>query len=64
MNERRQILELIESGEINVEEGVRRLELLAETAAAPKPPPAPRPALVRWLWQGAFWIGVALLAWG
>ncbi|HEY72015.1 MAG TPA: hypothetical protein G4N99_01930 [Thermoflexia bacterium] len=64
MNEQRQILELIESGGINVEEGVRRLEALAETAAAPKLPPAPRPALVRWLWQGMFWIGVALLAWG
>jgi hypothetical protein len=24
----------------------------------------PRPALVRWLWQGAFWIGIALLAGG
>lgn len=64
MDERLQILELIETGEISVEEGARRLEALTETAASPLPAPAPRPALVRWLWQAAFWIGVALMAWG
>jgi hypothetical protein len=69
MEERLQILELIEAGEISVEEGARRLDALAEAAEAPKAPetPAPptgpvvRPALVRWLWQTVFWTGVALL---
>jgi len=62
MDERLQILELIEAGEISVEEGVRRLESPTETDASSEP--APRPALLRWLWQAVFWIGVALMAWG
>ncbi len=70
MSERLRILELIEAGEINAEEGARRLEALTEVIDPPKPPPSPkppdvpRPALVRWLWQGAFWTGIALLAGG
>ncbi len=64
MGKQLQILELIETGEIGVEEGVRQLEALTETVESPALVSAPRPALVRWLWQGAFWIGVALLAWG
>ena len=73
MSEKLQILELIEAGEIDAEEGVRRLENLAvvietgETGETPKPseaPDVPRPALVQWVWQGAFWTGIALLAIG
>ena len=69
MDERMRILELIESGEISAEEGARRLEALTESGEAPEPlaapaAPVPRPALVRWLWQGAFWTGVALMAGG
>ena len=62
MEERLQILTLIENGTISVAEGVRRLEATAETDAPPAP--AHRPALVRWLWQAAFWPGVALLTGG
>jgi hypothetical protein len=69
MDERLQILEWIEAGEISVEEGARRLDALAEAAESsetPTPPAAPvvRPALVRWLWQTVFWTGVALLVGG
>ena len=63
MSERLRILELIEAGEINVEEGARRLEALAGGAKTPYIP-APRPRLVRWLWQAALGIGIAMLAWG
>jgi hypothetical protein len=66
MDERMRILESIEAGEISAQEGARRLEALVEGAEAPAPAasPAPRPALVRWLWQGAFWTGMALMAGG
>jgi len=71
MEGRLQILQLIEQGEISVEEGARRLEALAgaselaEAAAAPPAPEAPaRPAWVRWLWQVVFWPAVLLLALG
>lgn len=72
MDERLQILELIEAGEISVEEGARRLDALAEAAEVPETPETPptpagpvvRPALVRWLWQTVFWTGVALLVGG
>ena len=71
MEGRLQILELIEQGEISVEEGARRLEALAgapeivEAAAAPHGPEAPpRPAWVRWLWQVVFWPAVLLLVLG
>jgi hypothetical protein len=69
MSERLQILELIEAGEISVEEGARRLDALMESPAVsetPRTPPTPviRPALVRWLWQTVFWTGVALLVGG
>ena len=63
MSERLRILELIEAGEINVEEGARRLESLAGGAETPDIP-APRSRLVRWLWQAALGIGIAMLAWG
>lgn len=72
MEERRRILELIESGQINVEEGVRRLEALGETAAPPPPEPhvsephAPvaRPLMVRVIAQVVFWTGVIVLIGG
>ncbi len=63
MSERLRILELIETGEISAEEGARRLEALAGGGKAPDTP-APRPRLVRWLWQAALWIGIAMIAWG
>lgn len=63
MSERLRILELIEAGEINVEEGARQLETLAGEAETPDTP-APCPRLVRWLWQAALWIGIAMIAWG
>ena len=62
MEERLQILELVENGAISVVEGARRLEATMETTAPPSP--AHRPVLARWLWQAAFWPGVALLAGG
>ena len=60
------VLELIEAGEISVEEGARRLEALAEEAATPAAAgaPVPRPALVRVLWHVVFWSGVALMTVG
>ena len=71
MEQRLRVLELIEAGEISVEEGVRRLEVLVEVsetpvASAPAGPAASiaRPALVQWLWQAVFWTGVALVAGG
>ena len=64
MEERLQILELIEGGEISAEEGARRLEALASEALDTSPAPVTRPALVRWLWQVTFGVGVALTAWG
>ncbi|MBN1955212.1 MAG: hypothetical protein JW900_09210 [Anaerolineae bacterium] len=74
MSEKREILELIEAGEISVEEGVRRLEMLAggpqpePEAPHVSPPPSRqqvvRPGLVRLIWQLAFWLGVVLLTGG
>ena len=69
MDERLHILELIEAGEISVEEGARRLDALAQPPEPPEPAappaaPAARPAWVRWLWQPVCWTGVALLAGG
>lgn len=66
MDERYRILELIETGEISVEEGARRLETLAQPPEPSEPAAAPvtRPAWVQWLWQPVLWIGVALVAWG
>ncbi len=63
MGERLRILELIEAGEIGVEEGARRLEVLAG-AAKPVDTPVVRPALVRIVWQAVFWSGVAMMAGG
>jgi hypothetical protein len=80
MSERLTVLELIESGQISVEEALRRLEALdraadaggAEPRGAPrtsegvaKPAPAPtRPRFVRVVWQIVFAAGVAVLAGG
>jgi len=69
MAERLRILELIEAGEISVNEGARRLEALAQEAEAPETPearatPVARPALVRVLWQAVFWSGVTLVVGG
>ncbi len=72
MDDRMRILEKIEAGELDVEEGARRLEALIEASEAigpSEPPdasasPIPRPTLVRWLWQIVFWTGVGLMAAG
>jgi hypothetical protein len=69
IEERLRILELIEAGEIDVEEGARRLEALVESsgearASSAPADPAARPAWVRGLWQAVFWTGVALMAGG
>jgi len=63
MNEKLQILEQIEAGEISVEEGIERLQgesSVAESAkAAPKPP--------RWvqaIWQVILWSGIVVLCGG
>jgi len=68
MDERMQILKLIEMGEISVEEGAQRLEALAGAGSAPATQspisPAPRPESVRILSQIVFWIGAALVAGG
>ncbi|MGD8997998.1 MAG: hypothetical protein PVH80_07800 [Anaerolineae bacterium] len=78
MSERLTILQLIESGQISVEEGVRRLEALeqsgeggaaetegalATSADAARPAFEPaRPGFVRIVWQIVFGVGVAVLA--
>ncbi len=64
MGERLLILGSIERGEISVEEGARRLAAAAKSPELPALTTAPRPAVARWLWQAAFWVGVALAAWG
>lgn len=81
MNEERlRVLDLIESGQISAEEGVRRLERLSETEIAETSPCAevsaptgaggqapaefPLPGLVRNSWQIVFGVGVAVLAGG
>lgn len=61
--ERWHILELIDAGEIGVEEGVRRLEALADRAVANGPPPS-RPALVRYVCHAILLTGVAIMACG
>lgn len=77
-NERLRILDLIESGQISAEEGVRRLEGLGESAetahasetSAPmddQDQPAgqfPMSGLVRIAWQIVFGVGVVVLAVG
>ena len=68
MEDRMHILELIEAGELSVEEGARRLDALVEDAegavSAEQPVSPTRPAFVRILWQAVFWTGVGLLARG
>lgn len=73
MDERLRILELIESGQISVEEGLRRLEALDEaaeevsevpTAPAELAAPFARPAWIRIVWQAVFWSGIGLLTGG
>jgi len=65
MGEQLQILELIEGGEISVEEGARRLEAVGEQVIAPDPDVSTaRPAPVWWLWQAVFWTGIGLVAGG
>ncbi len=78
-DERLQVLEMIESGRISVEEGVRLLESLSEDdapaapidAEAPPPdgqtqatPDFPIPAFVRVAWQIVFGVGIAVLGAG
>jgi hypothetical protein len=80
MSERLGILQLIESGQISVEEGVRRLEALGQAreggAAGAESAPATsadearpefdpsRTGLVRIVWQVVFGVGAAVLAGG
>jgi len=79
-DERLQILSLVESGEISVEEGVRRLEQVPDAEAAEasledgvsapageegRPGPGfPIPGLVQMAWQIVFGVGIAVLAGG
>jgi hypothetical protein len=70
MDERRQILERVETGEISVEEAVRQLEMVSEPEETPAPPSSPekvppvRPGLVQVVWQAVFWSGVVVLVGG
>jgi hypothetical protein len=80
MSERLRILQMIESGQIGVEEGVRRLEALeqagvGEASEAVGTSPASggvgapasepaRPGVARVVWQIVFGVGVAVLAGG
>jgi hypothetical protein len=80
MSERLTILQLIESGQMSVDEGVRRLEALdqaggsgavgaestpATSAGDARPASEPvRPGFVRIVWQIVFGVGVAVLAGG
>lgn len=74
MNERLRILDLIETGEISVDEGLGLLEALGGTEGevletppgTPAEPAAPavRPAWVRVVWQVVLWARVALLGGG
>lgn len=68
MDERLRILKLIESEEISVEEGARRLEALTEEKEPSEPAeelviPA-TPGWVQALWQVVLWSGVGLLVGG
>jgi hypothetical protein len=79
-NERLRILKSIETGEISVEEGVRRLERLpgsesaeasrsAETSTPPReqaqpPSGVPIPGFVHLVWRVVFGVGIAVLAGG
>lgn len=74
MEERRQILELIESGQIGVEEGIRRLEALGGTgapadergpeAASETAAPITRPLWIRVVARIVFGSGLILLVGG
>lgn len=69
MEDRLEILEAIERGDISVQEGLRRLEGAEQaTQAADAPPrtplPTANPMLVRVVWQVVFWGGVALVSIG
>ncbi len=76
MTERQQILEMIEAGQMSVEEGIRLLEAAEgsgepseDVSAPPSPPPSAaarpaRPLIVNVLWQIVFWSGVVLLIGG
>ncbi len=60
MDDRMHVLEMLESGEIDVTEAVQRLA--GSTAGAtPDPTPVVLPAWVRRLWHLVFWPGVILL---
>ena len=64
MNERVHILEMIEAGEINAEEGVRRLEALAKHAQPTEAQPIAPPAWVGRIWPAVFWSAVVLVLGG
>lgn len=63
MEERKRILEQIEAGQLSVEEGVRRLEALAEEERRPTAPVLP-PTPIRLIRQVVFWSGVVALMGG
>ena len=60
MDERMRILERIESGELDVEEGARRLEALDQ----PDRPSRQRPPVASWIWPVVFWSGLAFFLLG
>jgi hypothetical protein len=69
VEERLEVLEAIERGDITVQEGLARLEGGGGAPAAPAstrsaPPTAVRPWLVRVIWQSVFGLGVALVVAG
>lgn len=70
MEERRRILEQVETGEISVEEAVRQLEMVAEPVVIPGPSTPPEdvptvhPGLIQIVWQAVFWSGVVILVGG
>lgn len=69
MEDRLEVLEAIERGDISVQEGLRRLEGDGDASRSAgemvnAPSPVVRPFLVRVIWQSVFWGAVTLTAVG
>ncbi len=70
MEERLNVLERVEAGEISAAQGARLLEALVAGDGRPpsspgsQHPEVPRPALINLLWQAIFWPGVAAVVGG